>query len=473
MSSNATPLWTSDALVAASGGIADGAMPREITGISIDTRSIGSGELFVALKDVRDGHDFVTAAFAKGAGAALVRRDYARQAGDGALIRVDDPLKALERIGIAARNRLPADARVVAITGSAGKTGTKEMLRACLSPFGKTHAPEKSFNNHWGVPLTLARMPADTQYAVIEMGMNHAGEITPLSVMTRPHVAIITNVLPVHIGNFPDEGEVGIAKAKSEIFAGLLAGGVAILLRDNPHFERLAAAARKKGATVKSFGVHADADVRADRIDLCDDHSEVSVAFLTYDIGIPGRHVALNSLAVVEAIYQLPGLERHRSDALKALARLSAPQGRGARATIAVPGGEILLIDESYNANPASMRAALATMASVPRERYGRRIAVLGDMRELGAESARFHAELKEPVEASGADLVFTCGPFMQELFKLLPTEQQGGWAPTSTELVSAVVAAIQPGDVVMIKGSLGTNMAPLVAAVRGLGNTG
>lgn len=193
MSSNATPLWTYDALVAASDGIADGDMPREITGISIDTRSIRPGELFVALKDVRDGHDFVTAAFSKGAAAALVRRDYARKSSDGALIRVDDPLKALERIGIAARNRLPADARVVGITGSAGKTGTKEMLRACLAPFGKTHAPEKSFNNHWGVPLTLARMPADTQYAVIEMGMNHAGEITPLSVMTRPHVANLSS----------------------------------------------------------------------------------------------------------------------------------------------------------------------------------------------------------------------------------------------------------------------------------------
>lgn len=469
MTSNATPLWTSDALVAASAGVVDGVMPREITGVSIDTRSIGAGELFVALKDVRDGHEFVTAAFAKGAGAALVRRDYSRKSGDGALIRVDDPLKALERIGIAARSRLSADARVVAITGSAGKTGTKEMLRACLAPFGKTHAPEKSFNNHWGVPLTLARMPADTQYAVIEMGMNHAGEITPLSEMTRPHVAIITNVLPVHIGNFPEDGEIGIAKAKSEIFAGLLPGGVAILPRDNPHFERLAAAARAKGAMVKSFGLVAGADVRADAIVAHEDRSDVRVGPMSYTVGMPGRHVALNSLAVVAALSSLSGFAPRLERALEALGQLGAPSGRGARTTIAVPGGEILLIDESYNANPASMRAALATMASVPRERYARRIAVLGDMRELGADSARFHAQLKEPVEASGADLVFTCGPFMEGLFKLLPTVRQGASAPNSTELVAAVVAAICPGDVVMIKGSLGTNMAPLVAAVRGL----
>jgi UDP-N-acetylmuramoyl-tripeptide--D-alanyl-D-alanine ligase len=464
-----TPLWTAHALAAAAEGEWDGEPSGPINGFSIDTRSLSMGDVFVALTHARDGHAFVSDAFKAGAVAALVKRAHPRQTGDGALLRVDDPLRALERIGAAARARLDVDARVIAITGSAGKTGTKEMLRACLAPLGNTHAPEKSFNNQWGVPLTLARMPADTRFAVIEIGMNHAGEITPLTRLTRPHIAAITNVLPVHVGNFAD-GEIGVANAKAEIFLGLDAEGTAVILRESPHFERLRAAAQRRGAAIITFGTHAEADVRATAIEVTATASTVDVTSRTtqarYVVGAPGRHLAENSL-VVAAVLERLGLGWETT--LAPLAQIAAPAGRGARTSLAIPGGALLLIDESYNANPASMRAALANLTSVAREAFPRRIAVLGDMRELGADSQRYHLELVEPIVASGADHVFACGPYMQGLFERLPAAIRGAWAPTSDDLVPALAATLRPGDVVMIKGSLGTNMAPLVGAVRAL----
>ena len=463
-------LWTWDALVTAAQAEADGTPVAAITGFSIDTRSIEPGNVFVALKDTRDGHDFVSAAFKAGATAALVAKSYTRNPDDGPLLRVDDPLTALGHIAIAARARLAPGARVIAVTGSAGKTGTKEMLRACLAPHGKTHAPEKSFNNHWGVPLTLARMPADTQYAVIEIGMNHAGEITPLTKMTRPHIAIITNVLPVHIGNFPD-GEVGVANAKAEIFAGLAQGGNAILPRDNPHFDRLAAAAKRAHANIAGFGSDARATIRAREISAYDDRTEVALAFacrnVRFVVGAPGQHLAMNALAVAATLDTL-GLPLDTN--LAPLAHIAAPSGRGAQSLIAMAGGSIRLIDEGYNANPSSMRAALAVLAIIPRERHPRRIAVLGDMRELGADAPALHLGLKDALDASGADLVFACGEHMRGLYDRLETRKHGDWCAASTELAPHVVAAIRPGDVVMIKGSLGTNMAPIVTAVRALG---
>jgi UDP-N-acetylmuramoyl-tripeptide--D-alanyl-D-alanine ligase len=466
------PLWTFDALLAASSGGLDGAAPDAVTGISIDTRSLAPGDLFVALTDARDGHDFVPAAFARGASAALVRRDYQRQPADAALIRVDDPLVALRRIGDAARRRLAPGARRIALTGSAGKTGTKEMLRACLAPLGRTHAPEKSFNNHWGVPLTLARMPADTQFAVFEIGMNHAGEITPLSELVAPHIAVVTNVLPVHIGNFPD-GEVGIAGAKAEILVGLVDGGAAVLPRDSAHFRVLEASAKRAKARILTFGAGQKSEIRLARLEDGEAGSEVTVQVkgrsVDYVVGAPGRHLAMNSLAVVAV---LDSLDLDLADSLAPLAAIRAPTGRGARETIALPGGQLLLIDESYNANPASMRAALATLATVSRQAHPRRIAILGDMRELGAQAPAFHIALQEAVDASGADLVFACGEHMSHLFERIPASRRGGWAATSHELVPAVAAALAPGDAVMIKGSLGTNMAPLVAAVRSLAGT-
>ncbi|MBS0240651.1 MAG: UDP-N-acetylmuramoyl-tripeptide--D-alanyl-D-alanine ligase [Proteobacteria bacterium] len=501
------PLWTIDSLVIASGGNLDlppqkagglagvppagrGAGPagREaaITGFSIDTRSLQPGEVFVALKDARDGHDFVPAAFAAGAVAALVRRDYVRQSGDGALLRVDDPLRALERIGIAARARLSPDARVIAVTGSAGKTGTKEMLRACLRTCASTpervHAPEKSFNNHWGVPLTLARMPADTEFAVFEIGMNHANEIRPLVKMVRPHIAIVTNVLPVHVGNFPD-GETGVANAKAEIFEGFVApasqrgqphgsapGATAILPGDNPHYALLRSKAEAFGARALTFGDTPANDLRLSEAVQGPVAQHIRAAFansalkaeLSYDLGMLGRHLATNSLAVVLALHAL-GCDP--ASATRALADVKPAAGRGARAILKSADGEILLLDESYNANPASMAAALGNLAAVADPRFRRRVAVMGDMLELGENAIPYHKGLKPNAER--ADRVFCCGPSMKHLYDSLPADKKGGYAPTSSELVSVVLDAVRPGDAVMVKGSLGSRMAPIVDAIK------
>jgi UDP-N-acetylmuramoyl-tripeptide--D-alanyl-D-alanine ligase len=470
-------LWRWEELLTAAGGTSDGTATRNITGFSIDTRTLAPGDVFVALAGARDGHQFVGEALAKGAAACIVKRPYTGKAGESALIRVDDPLRALERVGRAARARLGADSRVIAITGSAGKTGTKEMLRNCLACIGSVHAAEKSYNNHWGVPLPLARMPAGTDYAVFEIGMNHAGEITPLSHMVRPHMAIITNVLPVHLGQFANEE--GIADAKAEIFAGLTSNsagieGIAVLNRDNPHYARLESKALGLGLRIVSFGTAAGSSIRATSIDAEPERTEVAVAFgcrtLRYRVGAPGRHLAINSLAVVAALdaLNLP-LER----CLAPLAEVKAPPGRGARKKLEAPGGPLLLIDESYNANPASMRAALAAMATVPRHDFPRRVAVLGDMLELGHEAGEFHRGLKNAVDAAGVDLVFACGPNMELLFDALPASMRGQWTDSSAALVPHVLAALRPGDVVMIKGSLGTRMAPIVDAVAARFGTG
>jgi UDP-N-acetylmuramoyl-tripeptide--D-alanyl-D-alanine ligase len=460
-------LWQLDELVAVAGGRIDGAARSAVTGFSIDTRSLAEGEVFVALTDARDGHEFVPAAFARGAAAAIVRRDHPRQDGDGPLIRVDDPLSALERIAVAARARLAADARVVAVTGSAGKTGTKEMLGACLGRVGETHAAVKSFNNHWGVPLTLARMPATARFGVFEIGMNHAGEITPLVAMVRPHVAIVTLIAPVHIAHFPT-GLAGIADAKAEIFSGLAPGGVAVMPAEGVMHERLAAAAVAVGARILTFGSASGARVRGLRIEAGEAISlveaEVGGRRVAYRVSAPGAHIAQNSLAVVAALSAL-GLPLE--PALKALETIRAPEGRGARSELAVGGGRLLLIDESYNANPASVRAALAAIAGVPRQRFGRRIAVLGDMLELGPEGGAQHAGLRDSIDSAGVDLVFAAGPLMRGLYDGLEPTRQGGWAATSAGILAPLLAALKAGDTVMVKGSLGSRMGPVVDAIR------
>ncbi len=456
-------LWQWPDLVAASGGDADGAPALRITGFSIDTRSLAPGDVFVALKDARDGHEFVPAAFKAGAAAAIVSRTFERGQLAGALLRVADPLRALEGVGRAARLR--SNAKIVAITGSVGKTGTKEMLRLALAQAGETHAAEKSYNNHWGVPLTLARMVTDAQYAVFEIGMNHAGEITLLAEMVRPHVALITTIEPVHLGHFASVEE--IAAAKAEILTGLVPGGTAILPRDNSHFDLLRERAAAVGAKVVTFGYHAEADFRALQIDVGPKGSSVIAGHgsqrFPYRVGAPGEHYVKNSLAVLAALQAL-GADAMRC--LPALARVTAPVGRGARTLLDVADGQILLIDESYNANPASVRAALAAMGTTPRETFGRRVVVLGDMLELGGAAAELHRSLKAAVDAAGVDLVLACGPMMRQLFDSLKSSQQEAWAPTSDELVPALIDAVKAGDVVMIKGSLGTRMAPLFAGL-------
>jgi UDP-N-acetylmuramoyl-tripeptide--D-alanyl-D-alanine ligase len=456
-------LWRWEELVGAADGIADGAPGVPITGISIDTRTLMPGEVFVALRDARDGHAFVGSAFDRGASAALVESAYARSPSDGPLLRVDDPLESLRKIARAARMR--TGAQIVAVTGSVGKTGTKEALRTCLASLAPTHAAEKSFNNQWGVPLTLARMSAKVRYGVFEIGMNHAGEITPLTMLVRPHVAVVTTVEPVHLQFF--DSVAAIAEAKAEIFSGLQPGGTAILNRDNAHFDLLAQRAREHGARVVSFGCHRAAHVRPEALALGPEGSDVVVRVegqrIAYRLGAPGAHIAQNSLAVVAALEAL-GADTQR--AVAALAGLNAAKGRGARHEVQLEDGPVLLIDESYNANPASVRAALAAMATVPRSLYARRIAVLGDMLELGEQAARLHEDLREPVGGADIDLVFACGPSMRRLFAALPPARRGEWAETSQGLIAPLLAAVRPGDVVMIKGSLGSHMAPLVDAL-------
>jgi UDP-N-acetylmuramoyl-tripeptide--D-alanyl-D-alanine ligase len=463
-------LWSWEELVQAAGGVADGAPAVPITGFSIDTRTIQPGDVFVALRDARDGHAFVGSAFERGAAAALVEKGYARSPSDGALLRVENPLEGLRRIARAARKR--ASARIVAVTGSVGKTGTKEALRACLARLGATHAAEKSFNNQWGVPLTLARMPAKARYGVFEIGMNHAGEIEPLAKLVRPHVAVITTVEPVHLQFFGSL--TAIAEAKAEIFSGLEPGGTAILNRDNAFFELLARRAREHGARVVSFGHDEAADVRPDVFALGPDGSDIVARIgderVAYRLGAPGAHIAQNSLAVVAALHTLGA---DVETAVTALAGLKAAKGRGARFKVKLKDGAILLIDESYNANPASIRSALAAMATVPRDLYPRRIAVLGDMLELGHEAARLHEDLKEPVDGAEVDLVFACGPNMRRLFAALPPARRGEWAETSQGILAPLLAVVRSGDVVMVKGSLGSRMAPLVDALMQKGEEG
>jgi UDP-N-acetylmuramoyl-tripeptide--D-alanyl-D-alanine ligase len=459
------PLWQWDELVAAAAARADGTPSAGVTGFSIDTRTIAPGDVFVALKAERDGHDFVGDAFKKGAAAALVSKGYRRGAEDGALLRAGDSLAALQAIARAARAR--SKARIVAVTGSVGKTGTKEMLRLALDDAGMAHASERSYNNHWGVPLTLARMPKAAEFGIFEIGMNHAGEIAPLAEMVRPHIAVITTVEPVHLEYFPSLE--AIAEAKAEILKGLVPGGMAVLPRDNPHFDLLKARASEVGAKIMSFGFAKDADIVGLQANLDAKGSSVIAGHgsqrFPYRVGAPGEHYVRNSLAVVAVLVALNAEPMRR---LAALSRVGAPAGRGARAQLEAPdGGRILLIDESYNANPASVRAALAAMATTPRADFPRRIAVLGDMRELGEAAADLHRGLKEAVDAAGVDLVLACGPMMRLLYDTLKAGQQGGWAPDSGGLVDVMLDTIRPGDAVMIKGSLATKMAPLVEALR------
>ncbi len=477
-------LWTIDALVAAAGGLAEGgASPSAgVSGISIDTRTLAAGDLFVALKDQRDGHDFVAAAFAKGAAAALVSHVYERKDGDGLLIRVGDVLKGLERIAVAARARLSCEARVFAVTGSAGKTTAKEMLRLVLATSGSCHASDKSFNNHWGVPLALARMPAETRFGVFEIGMNHAGEITPLTQMVRPDVAIVTTVEAAHLAAFASVED--IARAKAEIMAGLEPGGTAVLNRDNPYYPILRqAAVARPGVNVVSFGaapvsqcdgpgslrlMDAAPQGTSTRIMARIVRDEDAAAHdITFDIGASGRHMFLNALAVLAAV-SAAGVDVE--SARKELAAFAPPTGRGSRQEVPLKGGTILLIDESYNANPASMAAALAAMAAVPRQSFRRRVAVLGDMLELGEHAQALHEELAGAIEAAGINRVYAAGPMMQHLFARLPAHLQGAWAKASADLEDALRSDLSAGDVVMIKGSNGSRMAPLVELIRTLG---
>jgi UDP-N-acetylmuramoyl-tripeptide--D-alanyl-D-alanine ligase len=461
-------LWTSAEAVAATGGTS--AREWAARGVSIDSRTVAPGDLFVALAGPNfDGHDFVADALAKGAVAAMVSR-LPPGVGPGApLLMVQETLAALTELGRAARKR--CNARIVGVTGSVGKTGTKEALRAAFQRQGRTVASAASLNNQWGVPLSLARMPRDTEWGVFELGMNHPGEIAALARLVEPHVAVITTIAPAHLGYFPSVE--AIADAKAEIFEGMQPMGAAVLNADNPHFERLAAAARARGLKrILGFGEHPRAEARLIDCHLYSTASAVTAAVMgeivDYCLSVPGRHWVINSLAVMAAVKAADG---DVSAAAAAMGTLEALAGRGRRHRIAVAGGSATLIDESYNANPESMRAALAVLATVVPRPGGRRIAVLGDMLELGPEAEELHAALAEPLALAGVDLVFTVGRHMEQLDHALPSRRCGGHADTSAALLPILTAALRSGDVVMVKGSLGSRMAeivkPLLAGVR------
>lgn len=459
-------LWTLDALAEATGARVSGASVQEITGISIDSRTIAPGEVFFAIKGDRvDGHDYVANALARGAALAVVAQEKLAAMPTGApLAVVPDVLEALRALGRAARAR--SNAKVIGVTGSAGKTGTKDALRLALSREGETHASVASFNNQWGVPLSLARLPESARFAVFELGMNHPGEIEPLARLVRPHAAIITTIEAVHLEFFPNVE--AIADAKAEIFLGLEPGGVAVLPRDNPQFERLAAAARAaRVGRIVGFGEHAEAGARLVDLALLPDCSTVRANILgddvAYKVGAPGRHLVLNSLAVL-ATTKLVGADL--ALAAIALADLVPASGRGRRITLNVGGGKALLIDESYNANPASMRAALDVLGQASVGRRGRRIAVLGDMLELGPDAAELHRGLAEAIAAARIDLVYCAGPLMHELWEALPAAQRGGYAETADGIEAEIAAAIRAGDAIMVKGSHGSRMGPVVDAL-------
>lgn len=459
-----TALWALEDFLSATGGDLTGTVTGEIVDLSIDSRSLKLGHVFFAIKGDRfDGHDFVSAALENGALFSVVSKADAET--PQPYVLVDDVLGALERLAKAARAR--SEAKIVAVTGSVGKTSTKDALAHILSIQGKTHAAIASFNNHWGVPLTLARMPKDARFGVFEIGMNHAGEITPLTKMVRPHAAIITTVAAVHLEHFRSVDE--IADAKAEIFDGLTEDGVAILNRDNAYFERLTASARRAGVSrIIGFGRSSEANTRLETMIARVGFSILDVSVngmpMHFKLGAPGDHMALNSLAMLSAV-QVLGADLAMAGL--ALADFSAPKGRGRQHHLVIKGGAATLIDESYNANPTSMRAALRLLGQSETKGGGRRIAVLGDMLELGSDSPSFHAGLTDVIEDAGIDCVYCCGRDMKHLWTALPDAVQGAYADLSDDLRNTLKSSLGPGDVVMIKGSLGSRMGPLVEMLQ------
>jgi UDP-N-acetylmuramoyl-tripeptide--D-alanyl-D-alanine ligase len=456
----AEPLWTSDEILAATGGSLAGA-PFAATGVSIDTRTLEPGDLFVALAGVRDGHEFVQTALDRGAAGVLASRTLEAPA-----VIVGDTLRALEQLGVAARDRAP-NAWRGAVTGSVGKTSVTQAVRAGLERAGRAHGSVKSYNNHIGVPLTLARMPRDTERAIFEIGMNHADEITPLVRMVQPHAVVITTVAQAHIENFAD-GEAGVARAKAEIFEGLPRGGVAILNADNAWFDYLSMQALRRGAKLRTFGSKSSCDAALLDFHLEDGKlrvtAEVEGHTTHFSLRQTGSHWGLMSLA---AFLMMEALNVTPQEAFHALEGFEPLEGRGAERRVALAGSTFTLIDESYNANPASVTAALRTLGL--RQTDGRRIVVLTDMLELGPKSAAYHAGLAEEIEAAKVDLVFCAGRMMKSLWRALPPTRQGAYAETAEALEPLLTRAIEPGDLVMVKGSRDSKAKALFDALSGL----
>jgi UDP-N-acetylmuramoyl-tripeptide--D-alanyl-D-alanine ligase len=460
-----TVLWTAaEAADATSAKPAPGAA-WTASGVSIDTRAVAANDLFVALKGPRfDGHDFVNAALSSGAAAAMVDRPISG-ADPARLLAVPDTMGGLEALAVAARAR--SKAKIVAVTGSVGKTGTKEALATLLGAQGRTHASTGNLNNQIGMPLSLARMPANTEFGVFEIGMNHAGEIAPLSAMLRPHVAIITNVEAVHLEYFLNVE--AIADAKAEIFTGLDAEGTAILNGDNPHFARLAAAAKARGiGKIWGFGETAGAEGRLLSVDLEPSGSVVEAQVLDRKVGfrlpLPGRHQVQNALAVLLAVAAIGG---DIDAAVASLEMLTPVKGRGVAIDVAIAGGSFRIVDETYNASPAATRAALAVLGMTTPETGGRRLVALGDMLELGANGPAEHAGLAEALIAADVGQVFTAGPLMRHLHDALPAAIRGAHAENSAGLAPLVAGAAHVNDIVLVKGSAGSQMGAVVTALR------
>ncbi len=446
-------LWTAVEAAAATGGEARGEWVA--TGVSIDTRSIIAGDLFVALKDIRDGHDFVADALAKGAGAAMVSYVPEGVPTDAPLLVVPDVLDGLRALGAAARAR--TSAKVIGVTGSAGKTSTKEMLRTVLSAFGTVHAAEKSFNNHWGVPLTLARMPVNIDFAVIEIGMNHPGEIAPLAALADLDVAIVTNVAPVHLAAFRNVSEIAVEKGA--IFSGLRTDGTAIYnagLAVSPILQQAAG-----DHPTLCFGV---GDTRIDELTIQSGKTQAKVHVaghpLNLTLSAEGRHFVENALAVFLTIH---ALNLDRSAAVNALESWRPPAGRGERWSV----DGIILIDDAYNANPLSVGAGLDVLA---RANVERRVAILGDMLELGESEMQLHADLAQHPAIQQIDIIHCIGPRMRALHQVLPAQKRGLWYATSAEMTPTLAENLHKGDIVLVKGSLGAKMGLLVEAIKSMG---
>lgn len=464
-------VWTSKEAARVTGGTAHGEWSA--SGVSIDSRSLQNGDLFVALLGEKmDGHDFVRDALAAGAAACVVSRIPEGVDERAMLLVVDDTQKALEALGAAARARTGAD--IIAVTGSAGKTTTKEMLSCIFAALGQTHASKASHNNRWGVPLSLSGMHEGTDTGIFEIGMNHAGEIVPLAKQVRPHIAIITTIAGVHMEHFDNIEQ--IADAKAEIFEGMDEKGIAILNRDNEWFSHLSARAKSKGLRVLSFGWTDDADASVIECLEAANGSRIKAQIADEEVGftlpLPGRHMALNALAALLAVRLA---EQDVQAAAKALQKMKAPPGRGVREYLDIgdPENPVTLIDESYNASPIAMKAAFKVLALVDPGRGGRRIAVLGDMYELGKDAEQAHADLALPLQAADVQLVYTCGTLMKKLYDALPKEHRGAHKEDSVEMAKIVPDVLVPGDVVMVKGSRGGGKIPrmqvIVEALRAL----
>ena len=445
-------LWNSVEAEAATLGAASHAF--SVSGLSIDTRTLKEGDLFVALQgDNRDGHDFVSAAFAAKAGAALVT--HAPEGATGPMLTVAHTQRGLEDLARAARSR--SHAKILAVTGSAGKTTTKEILRLACNALGRTHASAASYNNHWGVPLSLAGLPRDAEYGIFEVGMNHFGELRNLVSFVRPHVALITTIAPAHLEFFGTCD--AIADAKSEIFEGLLPGGAALIPSDIPQAERLKARARQAQVSrIVTFGARGDARLISHTPDGDGMRLRADILGCAVDchVGAPGAHIAQNVVGALAAVALLDG---DVLNAAAALRKFTALKGRGAR----FEAGGIQVIDESYNANPGSMAAALSLLGAAS----GRKIAVLGDMLEMGEGGMAHHAGLAEPIAANAVDLVFASGAQMKALWDVLPAARRAAYSQTSATLLPQVLAALKPGDTVLVKGSNGAKMSLIVDALK------